>query len=355
LNIGISNRFIGPGHPTYIIAEMSANHNQDFDRAVEIVKVAKMAGADAIKLQTYTPDTITFNSESEYFKIDGGLWSGQTLYELYQSAYTPWEWQPRLKEEADKVGLSLFSSPFDHTAVDFLAQMNVPAYKIASFELVDLPLIDHVAKQGRPIIMSTGMASLEEIAEAVERARASGNEEIVLLKCVSAYPAAPEEMNLLTIRHLRDTFGCPVGLSDHTLGHEVAVAAVALGANVIEKHFTLSRNVGGPDAAFSMEPDEFETMVKTIRLIEKALGRVCYEPTKGELRNKQYRRSLFIARDMKKGDEFTPENVKSFRPAAGLEPKYLYDVLGRVASGGIKAGTPLSWEHVTGGRHKGEK
>lgn len=345
--ITINGRKIGQGHPTYIIAEMSGNHNQSYEKAVEIVHAAKEAGADAIKLQTYTPDTITINTDNQYFRIkEGNTWAGQTLYELYQKAYTPWEWQPRLKEEADKIGLTLFATPFDTTAVDFLATMDVPAYKIASFELIDIPLVEYIAKQGKPIIMSTGMGTLAEIDEAVKAIRQTGNEQIILLKCVSVYPADPEDMNLRTIPNLFETFGVPSGLSDHTLGHDVDIAAVALGACVIEKHLTLSRGEGGPDAAFSMEPQEFKAMVQAIRMTEKALGRVHYEPTARELENRNFRRSLFVVKNVKAGEPLAPDNVRSIRPGNGLHPRYLVEVMGRVFTKDVRKGTPLRWELI---------
>jgi pseudaminic acid synthase len=345
-------RSVGDGEPCFIVAEMSGNHNQEFDRAVRLVQAAHEAGADAIKLQTYTPDTITFNSRDRLFEVPGNsTWAGRNLYELYQEAHTPWDWQPKLKRLADELGMICFSSPFDRTAVDFLESMGVPLYKIASFELVDLPLIRYVAQKGKPLILSTGMATRDEIHEAVQEARQAGNEQILLLKCVSAYPAPPEEMNLRTIPDLKKTFLCPAGLSDHTLGQEAAVASVALGANVIEKHLTLSRREGGPDSSFSLEPAEFGRMVAAIRVVEKSLGRVSYEPTEKERVNKTFRRSLFVVRDVKKGETFTEESVKSLRPSAGLLPKYLYDVVGQRAKVDIKAGTPLQWDLIE--RHPG--
>jgi pseudaminic acid synthase len=343
------HRFVGEGEPCFIVAEMSANHNQDFDKAVEIVRTAKKAGADAIKLQTYTPDTITINSRDDLFFISKeSTWAGKNLYDLYGEAYTPWEWQPQLKSIAEELGLVCFSSPFDETAIDFLEQMDVPAYKIASFELVDLPLIQYAARKGKPLVMSTGMASFEEIEEAVEAAKEVGNDQIVLLKCVSAYPAPPEEMNLRTILDLQARFECPVGLSDHTLGHEAALASVVLGASVIEKHFILSREDGGPDATFSMELEEFAGMVKAIRTVERALGRVSYEPTEKESVNKQFRRSLFAVKEIKKGETFTKDNIRSIRPAAGLPPKHYHDIIGKEAACDIHAGSPLTWDHVKG-------
>lgn len=341
-SIKLGNRNIGYCNPVYIVAEMSANHGQSYDEAVKIIKASKEAGADAIKLQTYTPDTITINCDNEYFRIKGTIWEGKNLYQLYGEAYTPWEWQPKLKKIANDLGMDLFSTPFDNTAVDFLEKMNVPAYKIASFELVDIPLIQQVAKTGKPIIMSTGMASLAEIEEAVTAARESGCEELALLKCTSGYPADPAEMNLRTIPHMAQAFNLPVGLSDHTLGIAVPVAAVALGACIVEKHFTLSRAVSGPDSAFSLEPPEFKAMVEAIRTIEKALGDVNYKVTEKEAASRIFRRSLFVVKDMKAGDRFTEENVRSIRPAYGLRPKSLTDVIGKYSSQDIASGTPLS-------------
>ncbi|MDY7034797.1 MAG: pseudaminic acid synthase [Thermodesulfobacteriota bacterium] len=340
-------RYIGEGEPCFIVAEMSANHNQDYDKAVKIIKAASTAGADAIKLQTYTPDTITIDNQDSLFRIsEDSTWAGKNLYKLYEEAYTPWEWQPELKKIAEDLGLICFSSPFDKTAIDFLEKMGVPMHKIASFELVDLPLIRYAAQKGKPLIMSTGMATLYEIDDAVKAIEDVGNRQMVLLKCVSAYPALPEEMNIRTIPDLKERFKCPVGLSDHTLGHEVALAAVTLGANVIEKHFTLSKKDGGPDSSFSMEPDDFTAMVKAIRLVEKALGKVSYEPTEKELISKQFRRSLFVVKDVKKGERLTMDNVRSIRPSAGLMPKYLDDIIGREASCNIKAGSPLKFDYI---------
>jgi pseudaminic acid synthase len=341
-NIAIGNRNVGHGNPVYIIAELSANHNQDFDQAVQLIKAAKKAGADAIKLQTYTPDTITIDCDNEYFRIKKGtIWEGKGLYELYKEAYTPWEWQPKLKEIASNLDMDLFSSPFDKTAVDFLEKIDVPAYKIASFELVDVPLIQYVAATGKPIIMSTGMAMLAEIDEAVTTARKAGCKEIALLKCTSAYPAKPEEMNLRTIPHMAEAFGLPVGLSDHTLGIAVPVAAVSLGACIVEKHFTLSRSITGPDSAFSLEPQEFKAMADAIRIAEKALGRVCYVISEQEAASSVFRRSLFVTRDMHAGDVFTEDNLRCIRPGYGLHPRNIDEVLGKRAAMDIKKGTPL--------------
>jgi len=346
MDITINDRKVGKGHPVYIIAEMSANHNQDFDRAVKIIEAAKETGADAVKLQTYTPDTITIDCDNEYFRIKGTMWEGKTLYELYDEAYTPWEWQPKLKQVADKLGLHLFSSPFDHSAVDFLESMDVPAYKVASFELVDLPLLRKIAETGKPIIMSTGMASLAEIDEAVQTVRSAGATQIALLKCTSAYPALPEEANLRTIPHLAQSFDVPAGLSDHTMGTAVAVAAVALGACIVEKHFTLSRRDAGPDSSFSMEPKEFKSMVEAIRNVEKAVGKVSYEITEKQKDSRVFRRSLFVVKDIKKGEKFAEENVRSIRPGYGLSLKYFDEVVGKKATKDIVIGTPLSWDLI---------
>lgn len=345
-SITIGMHRIQPGSPTYIIAEMSANHNQDFEQAVRIVEAAKAAGADAVKLQTYTPDTLTIDASNQYFNIQGTIWEGANLYRLYGEAYTPWEWQPKLKAAANDLGLDLFSSPFDSSAVDFLEEMDVPAYKIASFEIVDLPLIRRVAGTGRPVIMSTGMATLAEIDEAVRTIRAAGCEQLALLKCTSAYPTPPEESNLRTIPHLAAAYDVPVGLSDHTLGISVPVAAVALGACIIEKHFTLSRAVPGPDSAFSLEPGEFKAMVEAVRTAEKALGAVHYGPASTEKDSIVFRRSLFVVQDIRAGEPFTHENVRSIRPGYGLHTRYLDDILERTASQDIPRGTPLRWNHV---------
>jgi pseudaminic acid synthase len=342
----INDRAIGPGNPAYIIAELSANHNHDFERAVQLIQAAKEAGADAIKLQTYTPDTITIDSDDPLFRSRSPLWKGRTLYDLYGEAYTPWEWQPRLKEIAVELGMDLFSTPFDFTAVDFLETMQVPAYKIASFEVVDIPLIRRIAQTGKPIIMSTGMATLGEIDEAVSAIRETGNGQLALLKCTSAYPALPEEVNLRTIPHLAAAFDVVAGLSDHTLGIQVPVAAVALGACIIEKHFTLARADGGPDSAFSLEPQEFAEMVAAVRVAEKALGKVHYGITAKDAESRAFRRSLFVVRDVSAGEVFTSENVRSIRPAHGLHTRYLDDVLGQRAARDIQRGTPLAWELI---------
>jgi N-acetylneuraminate synthase len=345
----ISGRLIGSGFPTYIVAELSANHNQDFEHAVDLVKKAKGIGADAVKLQTYTPDTLTIQSDAPEFHIGGGTpWDGRTLYDLYAEAHMPWEWQPELKKVADDLGLDFFSTPFDKTAVDYLEEMSIPAYKVASPEIIDIPLIEYIASKGKPIVMSTGMATLSEIDEAVRAARRAGASEIALLKCTSAYPAPPEEMNLSTIPHLAEAFGLPVGLSDHTLDIAVPVVAVALGACIIEKHFTLSRSAPSPDSAFSLEPPEFKTMVEAIRTAERALGTVQYKVTEQEAKSRVFRRSLYVVSDMEKGEEFTDENVRSIRPGNGLHPRYLKEVLGKRAANDIKRGMPLSWRLISG-------
>jgi pseudaminic acid synthase len=346
--IPISRRFIGRGYPVYLIAELSANHNQDFGEAVRIIEAAKEAGADAVKLQTYTPDTITIASDREYFRIGGGtLWDGRNLHDLYSQAYTPWEWQPKLKQVANGLGLDLLSSALDDAAVDFLEKMGAPAHKLASFELVDIPLIQKMAGTGKPLIMSTGMASLEEVEEAVQTARQAGASQIALLKCTSAYPARPEEMNLRTIPELVRRFDVPVGLSDHTMGIAAPVAAVALGACIIEKHLTLSRSTAGPDSRFSLEPQEFKAMVAAVRTGEKALGEVHFGPTAAEKSSRMFRRSLFVVQDVKRDETFTPANVRSIRPGYGLHTRHLQEVLGKRATRDIERGTPLSWELIS--------
>jgi len=343
----VGNRTIGSGASTYIVAELSANHNQNFDQAVRILHAAKTAGADAVKLQTYTADTITLRSEKECFRIAGGtLWDGRFLHDLYQEAFTPWEWQPKLKEIADELGMQCFSSAFDESAVDFLEQMKVPAHKVASFELVDIPLIQKMARTGKPLIMSTGMASEDEISEAVEAARGAGARQIALLKCTSAYPAPPEEANLLTIPALAQRFDCPAGLSDHTMGIAVPVAAVALGACIIEKHLCLRRADGGPDSTFSLEPEEFKAMVDAVRTAEKALGTVQFSASEHEAGSRKFRRSLFVVENVKKGELLTKQNVRSIRPADGLHPRHLSEVVGARAACDIERGTPLSWTLV---------
>ncbi len=326
---------------TYIIAEVSANHNGSIERAEQIIKAAAESGADAIKIQTYTADTLTIPCDNEYFKIEGTLWHGRTLHDLYQEAFTPWEWTPRLMAYAKSLSLDCFSTPFDVTAVDFLEECGVSKHKIASFELVDIPLLKKVAQTKKPIIMSTGMGTLAEIDEAVRTLRENGTTDLTLLKCTSSYPAPVEEANLRTIAHLAQAFSCKVGLSDHTMGSAVAVAAVALGATVIEKHFTLARADGGPDGAFSMEPSEFKQMVNDIRIVEKALGRVNYERTSKEQENVCFRRSLFAVKDIKAGEIFNTDNIRSIRPGHGLHTRYFDTVLGKTALKDITKGTPL--------------
>ncbi len=345
--IQIGTRRVGPACPVYFIAEISANHHQHFDKAVEIIHAAKDAGADAVKLQTYTADTITIACDREPFRIGGGtIWDGRNLYELYREAYTPWEWQPKLKNIANDLGMDCFSSAFDTTAVDFLEEMGVPAHKVASFELVHLPLIQKMAGTGKPLIMSTGMATAEEIDEAVRAARTAGAAEIALLKCTSAYPAQPDEMNLRTIPELTQRFGVPAGLSDHTMGVAVPVAAVALGACIIEKHLTLSRLEPGPDSAFSLEPQEFKAMVDAVRVAEKALGEVHFGASEKEASSRMFRPSLFVVKDVKRGEPFTADNVRSIRPGHGLHTRHLAEILGARAACDIERGTPLSWELV---------
>lgn len=349
-SLELGGRRIGIGYPTYIVAEMSANHNQEFDRAVRIIKAAHKAGADAIKLQTFTADTLTLDSDRDCFRVQGTIWDGRTLYDLYREAQTPWEWHAPLKRVADDLGIDFFSAPFDGTAVDFLEGLSVPMYKVASFELVDLALIRRVAQTRKPIIMSTGMATLVEIDEAVDTARRAGNSQIALLKCTSAYPALPEQMNLRGIPFLSNAFNVPVGLSDHTLGMAVPVAAVTLGASIVEKHLTLSRKTGSLDSTFSLEPHEFAAMVEAIRAAERSLGRVGHELTDSERDSQRLRRSLFVVKDLKSGDIFQEEDIRSIRPGDGLPPKYLPVVLGRRAAHDIERGTPLSWELVGGTR-----
>ena len=325
-----------------IVAELSANHGHSLKTALETVKAAKDAGADAIKLQTYTPDTITIDCDNEYFQIrQGTIWDGTTLFRLYKEAYMPWEWHEAIRDEALKQGLGFFSTPFDFTAVDFLEDLGVPLYKIASFEINDLPLIRYAAEKKKPMILSTGIATIGEIAEAVETCRKAGNGNITLLKCPSAYPAPPEKANLATIPNMRDTFGVKVGLSDHTEGLAVAVSAVALGATIIEKHFILDRGIGGPDSSFSMEPEEFSHMVHAIRTAEKAIGTVSYNYDTDSIQGRNFARSLFAVEDIQPGETFTKKNVKSIRPGYGLPPKLIDEICGKRARMAIKRGTPL--------------
>jgi N-acetylneuraminate synthase len=345
--IQIAGRAIGPGLPVYVVAELSANHHQQLDEALALVRAAQESGADAVKLQTYTPDTLTLDCRREEFRISSGtIWDGRYLYDLYAEAFTPWEWHARLKQEAESLGLHFFSTPFDSSAVEFLDQLDVPAFKIASFELVDLPLLAEVARRGKPVIMSTGMSSREELDEAVAALRAAGCRELALLKCTSAYPAPAEEMNLRAMPALAETYRTPVGLSDHTLTPTAVIAAVALGASIVEKHLTISRGKPGPDSAFSLEPHEFRTMVDAIRTAEQSLGRAAFEPGPSESRSRGFRRSLFVVADMAAGEVFGPENVRSIRPAHGLPPKHLPAILGRRAACAISRGTPLAWDLV---------
>lgn len=337
---------IGEKTPAYMIAEMSANHAGSLENAKEIIYAAKEAGADCIKIQTYTPDTITMNCDKDYFQIKTGTWENENLYQLYGKAYTPWEWQPELKEVADKVGIDFLSTPFDKTAVDFLEDMELDFYKIASFEVVDIPLIEYVASKGKPIIMSTGMAALHEIDEAVTTIRNCGNEQIVLLRCASAYPAISNNMNLRTMENMQETFGVYTGLSDHSMGMVAAVTAVARGAKVIEKHFCLSREIENPDSSFSMEPKEFKEMVEGVHAAERALGSVHYGPSESEKSNLAFRKSVFVVEDIKKGEQFTEKNIRVIRPGQGIKPKYYSQVLGKTAREDIERGTPLRFEMI---------
>lgn len=344
-HIQIGERTIGPGHPVYVIAEISANHNGSFENALRLIELAKECGADAVKLQTYTADTITLSCDREEFRIQANTqWDGKTLHSLYSEAFTPWDWQPKLKLAADALKLDLFSSPFDDTAVRFLEQMNVPAYKLASCELVDLPLIGQIAATGKPLIISTGMASVEEIEEALTHARQNGAKQIALLKCTSSYPADPSEMNLLAITQLRNRFQLPVGLSDHSCELAVPVAAVALGACIIEKHLIAKRSDGGPDSAFSLEPGEFKQMVSAVRVAEQALGEGVIGPSARETKSRVFRRSLFVTDNVKRGELFSSANVRSVRPSNGLHTRHLPQILGRRAARDVKKGTPLTWE-----------
>lgn len=345
----IGSRVVGAGYPAYIIAEMSANHAGSIERAKEIIRAAKESGADCIKIQTYTPDTLTIDCHNEYFQVENGTWEGENLYSLYGKAYTPWEWQAELKEEAENVGIDFLSTPFDKTAVDFLEEMGLQFYKIASFEMVDIPLIRYVASKGKPIIMSTGMASLEEIKEAVEAVASTGNEQLVLLKCSSAYPADPADMHLKTISDLIERFQLPIGLSDHSMGSMSAVTAVALGACVIEKHFCLSREIENPDASFSMNPKEFKEMVEDIRRVEAALGKPVYGVSKQEESSMVFRRSLFAVEDIAAGEVLTEKNIRIIRPGYGLKPKYITDVLGMKTDRQIMRGTPISFDAIEKG------
>ena len=337
-------KLIGPGSPTFIVAEMSGNHNQSYKQALKIIDACADAGVDAVKLQTYTADTITIDSDRECFKIKkNNLWSGQTLYQLYQKAYTPWAWQPKLKKYAEKKGLILFSTPFDNTAVDFLEKMNVKLYKIASLEVVDIPLLKKIGKTRKPVIMSRGTASFEDIKLAIKTLRDNGTPQIAVLQCLSAYPAKPENMNLRTIPDIIERFKVVSGLSDHSLNNTMDVAAIALGGSIIEKHITLSRANGGTDAAFSLEPNEFKELVKSIRVLEKAMGEPFYGVDNSESESVLFRKSLFVVADVGKGEKFTAKNIRSIRPGAGLKPKCYDKIMNKKARVNIKKGTPLSW------------
>ncbi|HVL41418.1 MAG TPA: pseudaminic acid synthase [Brevundimonas sp.] len=344
--IRIKDREVGPGARPYLIAEMSGNHNQSLDRAMEIVDAAAASGADAIKLQTYTAETMTLNTRAPGFVIEdpNSLWAGRQLYDLYDEAHTPWDWHGPIMERAAGHGMHCFSSPFDDTAVDFLESLGAPAYKIASFEVTDLPLIRKVARTGKPMIISTGMASAAEIDDAIRAARAEGNDQIVILKCTSTYPATPENTNVSTIPNMRETFGVSVGLSDHTMGCGVSVAAVAMGAVLIEKHFTLRRSDGGVDSTFSMEPEEFRQLRTETERAWQAMGRVTYGGTKAEENSRIFRRSLYIARDMKAGEVLTPESLRIIRPGYGLSPKFYEELLGKAVKRDVTLGTPAGWD-----------
>ncbi|MDF2593466.1 MAG: pseudaminic acid synthase [Clostridia bacterium] len=335
------------GSRVFVIAELSANHGHDIDIAKKTIKAAKEAGADAVKVQTYTADTLTIDCDNEYFKLNSGtIWDGRTLYDLYSEAYTPWEWHKELMDYANYIGLLFFSTPFDRTAVDFLEELNVPVYKIASFEIVDIPLIEYVASKRKPMMISTGIASLSDIEEAVEACKRMGNNQIILLKCTSSYPANIEDANLNTIPNMKVTFGVEVGLSDHTLGITVPIVSIALGAKVIEKHFILDKSIGGPDSSFSLEPHEFKQMVDAVREAEKALGKVDYRMTEKKKSSRLLGRSLFVVADVRAGELLTEVNVRSIRPGYGLKPKYITEVLGKKANKDIKKGTPVSWDII---------
>ncbi|MBF0518181.1 MAG: pseudaminic acid synthase [Nitrospirae bacterium] len=346
-NITISGRSVGAGDPVFIVAELSANHRQDLGIALKTIEAMKDSGADAVKFQTYKSDTITIDCHNDYFKIkQGTIWDGKTLHELYSEACTPWEWFPALVEKALDAGLIWFSSPFDKTSVDFLENLNVPAYKIASFEITDLPLIEYVASKGKPIIISTGVATFDEIVEALQACKSVGNDKVAFLKCSSVYPTPYSEINLKTIQHIRETLNTVTGLSDHTPGISVPIAAAALGAHIIEKHFILDRALGGPDSAFSLEPAVFRRMVNSIRETEAAIGKVTYDLSSAVKKSREHARSLFVVEDIPAHGAFTSENIKSIRPAYGLAPKHLAEILTKRAKVDIKKGTPLCWDIV---------
>jgi pseudaminic acid synthase len=340
----IGNCEIGIGHPTFIVAELSANHNQDINIAIELIHQAKLSGADAIKMQTYTPDTITLNCDNDFFKIKGThLWDNQTLYQLYQKAYTPWDWFPKLQKETLSLGMEFFSSPFDTTAVDFLETLNVPCYKIASAEITDHILIKKIAQTKKPVIISSGMASMGELEEAITVLRKNGTTDIAMLKCTAEYPAKPDDANLMTIQHMMSSFNVIGGLSDHTLGITVPVCSVVMGASIIEKHFTLSRSSGSPDDAFSLTPSEFKEMVDAVRIAEKVSGKITYGGVKGEQEMKKFRRSLFFCKDINKGEIIDSSVVRSIRPGDGLHTKYYDEIIGKKTKCDIKFGTPVAW------------
>jgi len=344
--IEINGRRIGVNYPPYVIAEMSANHNGDINNAYKIIDMAKASGTDAVKLQTYHPDTITMNMNTPEFMIEGGLWAGQSLYELYKSAFMPWEWHSPLFDYAKKVGITIFSSPFDHTAVDLLEDLNTPAYKIASFEAVDIPLIKYVAQTGKPMIISTGMADVDEIQEAIEAAQEGGCKELSILHCVSGYPAPAEDYNLRTLVDLQQKFGLITGLSDHTIDNTTAISSVALGASIIEKHVTLDRNGGSPDDSFSLEENELKELCIEVKRAWGSLGKVNYDRKSSEQGNVKFRRSLYFVKDIKVGEIITDSHVKSIRPGYGLQPKFIEDIIGTRSTKEIKAGTPVKKEHL---------
>ena len=350
----IGQREIGKGQPVYIIAEMSANHAGDIENAKKIIREAKRAGADCVKIQTYTADTLTIDCDNEYFQISKGTWNGENLYRLYQKAYTPWEWQKELMEEAKKEGLDFFSTPFDKSSVDFLEEIGVEFYKIASFEIVDLPLLKYVASKGKLMIMSTGMSTLGDIEAAVNTVRSQGNDQLALLRCASAYPAITDEMNLKTMQNMGEIFQVPVGLSDHSMGSVGAVTAVALGASIIEKHFCLDRTLENPDSSFSMNPEEFSQMVRDVRQAQKAIGKVSYGPTRQEESNVVFRRSIFCVKDIQAGEPLTEENIRIIRPGYGLEPKFYEEILGQVALRDIKRGMPIKQSLIGEGEKRKE-
>ncbi|RUM55288.1 MAG: pseudaminic acid synthase [Marinomonas sp.] len=344
--ISIDGRRIGPDYPPYIIAEVSANHNGKLENALKLLEIAKVAGADAVKLQTYTADTITLDCDKGDFQIRGGLWDGNTLYSLYQQAYTPWEWHKALFEKAKSLNLTIFSSPFDATAIELLESLDAPAYKIASFEAIDLPLIRTAARTKKPLIISTGMANQDEIQEAIEAAKEAGCTELAILHCVSGYPTPADQYNLRTVADMTERFECVVGLSDHTIENITAITSIAMGAAIVEKHFTLDRQGGGPDDSFSLEPEELSALCRDTKMAWQALGKVNYTLTEAEKGNVQFRRSLYAVKNIKKGELLTAKNVKSIRPGFGLAPKFLPEILGKVSTDDIEYGSPIKWEHI---------